>query len=125
MDHFLNALKETEPSATREVMVEIPDTGWSSIGGLEEVKQQLREAVEWPLKYPGFFQEYDIEPYKGVLLYGPPGTGKTMLAKALAHESDLNFILVNGPSLLSKWVGESEKGLREIFRKAKRGVTLQ
>ncbi|RJX27449.1 MAG: AAA family ATPase [Dethiobacter sp.] len=122
MDHFLNALKEIEPSSTREVIVEIPDVGWSSIGGLEAVKKQLREAVEWPLKYPRFFQEYDINPYKGILLYGLPGTGKTMLAKALARESELNFILVNGPSLLSKWVGESEKGLREIFRKAKQAA---
>ncbi len=122
MEHFLQALKEIEPSTTREILVEVPETRWSSIGGLEEVKQTLREAVEWPLKFQFFLQEYDIEPYKGILLHGPPGTGKTMLARALACESQLNFILVNGPSLLSKWVGESEKGLREIFRKAKQAA---
>jgi transitional endoplasmic reticulum ATPase len=117
--HFFQALTEVEPSASREVMVEIPTVTWDMIFGLDDIKKQLREAVEWPLKYPELFKQYGLEPYKGIMLYGPPGTGKTMLAKAVAHESELNFILVNGPLLLSKWLGETEKGIREVFRKAK------
>jgi transitional endoplasmic reticulum ATPase len=117
--HFAKALREVEPSAIREVLVEAPVVKWSDICGLEKIKAQLREAIEWPLKYPGIYHRYGLEPYKGILLYGLPGTGKTMLVKAVAHETELNFILINGPFLLSKWVGETEKSIREIFRKAK------
>ncbi len=116
---FVDALKVVRPSAMREVLVETPDVGWESIGGLLDVKNKLKEAVEWPLKNPGMFKRLGIRPPRGILLYGPPGTGKTMLAKAVAKESEANFILINGPSLLSKWVGESEKAVREIFRKAR------
>ena len=116
---FVDALKIVRPSAMREVLVETPDVNWTDIGGLEEVKDRLKEAVEWPLKRPEAFKRLGIRPPRGVLLYGPPGTGKTLLAKAVAKESESNFILINGPSLLSKWVGESEKAVREIFRKAR------
>jgi len=116
---FDEARKHVEPSAMREVLVEVPDVKWSHIGGLEAVKQELREAVEWPLKYADVFEKLQTRAPKGVLLFGPPGTGKTMLAKAVANESECNFIAVKGPELLSKWVGESEKGVREIFRKAR------
>ena len=116
---FRNAQKEIQPSALREVLVQIPDIKWDDVGGLEDVKQELKEAVEWPLKHPETFQRLGIRPPKGTLLYGIPGTGKTLLAKAVASESEANFISVKGPELLSKWVGESEKGVREVFRKAK------
>ncbi|MDD1775066.1 MAG: CDC48 family AAA ATPase [Methanobacterium sp.] len=116
---FKEALKEIQPSALREVLVQVPDIKWDDIGGLESPKQELREAVEWPLKYPDNFEKFGVRPPKGVLIYGPPGTGKTLLAKAVANESDSNFIAVKGPELLSKWVGESEKGVREVFRKAR------
>jgi transitional endoplasmic reticulum ATPase len=116
---FDNALKMVEASAMREVMIEVPEVHWEEVGGLEEAKQGLREAVEWPLKNPEAFKRMGIEPPKGILLYGPPGTGKTILAKAVATESEANFISVAGPELLSKWVGESEKAVREIFRKAR------
>ena len=116
---FQEALKIVRPSAMREVLVETPDVNWDDIGGLELIKSQLKEAVEWPLKKPEVFEQMGIRPPRGILLYGPPGTGKTLLAKAVAKESEANFILINGPSLLSKWVGESEKGLRDIFRKAR------
>ena len=116
---FKSAQKEIQPSALREVLVQIPDIKWDDIGGLGDVKQELKEAVEWPLKHPETFQRLGIRPPKGTLLYGVPGTGKTLLAKAVASESEANFISVKGPELLSKWVGESEKGVREIFRKAK------
>ncbi|MBN2014640.1 MAG: CDC48 family AAA ATPase [Candidatus Altiarchaeota archaeon] len=116
---FMNALKSISPSALREVMVEVPDVKWGDIGGLERMKQELREAVEWPLKYPEAFQRMGIRPSKAVLLYGPSGCGKTLLAKAAATESEANLIAVKGPELLSMWVGESEKGVREIFKKAK------
>ncbi len=119
MADFLDALKEIDPSAMREVLVEIPDVSWEQIGGLEDVKEELREAVEWPLKYPDLFAQLNASPPKGLLLYGPPGTGKTLLAKAVAHESESNFISVKGPELLNKFVGESEKALREVFRKAR------
>jgi len=119
MDDFLSVIKEIEPSALREVFVEIPDVKWEDIGGLGDVKQELQEAVEWPLKYHGLFVHTDATPPKCILLYGPPGTGKTLMAKAAAHESEANFISIKGPELLSKWVGESEKGVREIFRKAR------
>jgi len=116
---FIGSLKVVRPSAMREVLVETPDVNWSDIGGMAEIKNKLKEAVEWPLKKPEVFKRMGIRPPKGILLYGPPGTGKTLLAKAVAKESEANFILVNGPSLLSKWVGESEKAVREIFRKAR------
>jgi transitional endoplasmic reticulum ATPase len=118
-DDFAEARKHVEPSAMREVLVEVPDITWKHVGGLEETKQELKEAVEWPLKYPDVFERLQTKPPKGILLFGPPGTGKTLLAKAVANESECNFIAVKGPELLSKWVGESEKGVREIFRKAR------
>ena len=116
---FEYALKMVEPSAMREVMIEVPNVKWNDIGGLEKVKQNLQEAVEWPLKNPEDFERLGITPPRGILLYGPPGCGKTMLAKAVATESNANFISVKGPQLFSKWVGESEKRVRELFRKAK------
>ena len=116
---FREALKVVRPSALREVLVEIPNIKWGDIGGLETVKQELIEAVEWPLKHPESFKRPGVNPPKGILLYGAPGTGKTMLAKAVANESQANFILVKGPELLSKWVGESEKAVREVFKKAR------
>ena len=119
MEDFMAAYKEITPTAIREVYIEVPRVRWSDIGGLEEVKQELREAVEWPLKYPDKFKAMGIEPPKGVLLYGPPGCGKTLLAKAVATESEANFIAVRGPELMSKWVGETERGIREVFRKAR------
>ncbi|MEM4525041.1 MAG: CDC48 family AAA ATPase [Methanothermobacter sp.] len=118
-EDFKNALKDIQPSALREVLVQVPNITYEDIGGLEKAKQELREAVEWPLKYPEKFKEFGIKPPKGILLYGSPGTGKTLLAKAVANESEANFIAVKGPELLSKWVGESEKGVREVFRKAR------
>jgi len=119
MKDFLQAMNSVQPTLIREVFVEVPEVRWSDIGGLEDVKQQLREAVEWPLKYPQLFEKMGIRPPKGILLYGPPGVGKTLLAKAAATESEANFIAVNGPEILSKWVGESEKAIREIFRRAR------
>ncbi len=116
---FETALKEIEPSAMREVMVEISKVTWEDVGGLDEAKQEIIEAVEWPLKSPEKFEKMGIQPPKGILLYGPPGTGKTLLAKAVANESSANFISVRGPQLLSKWVGESEKAIREVFKKAR------
>lgn len=121
-DDFLEALREMEPSAMREVMVESPDVKWDDIGGLSQVKQELVESVEWPLTYAKLFAHMDAEPPKGILLYGPPGTGKTMLAKAVATESQANFISIKGPEFLSKWVGESEKAVREVFRKARQAA---
>ena len=118
-EDFMNALKVVQPSALREVILEIPNVRWEDIGDLEQVKQELREAVEWPLKYPDLFKRLGIRPPKGILLYGPPGTGKTLLAKAVANESEANFISVKGPEILSKWVGESEKAVREIFQRAR------
>ena len=122
MQDFMDVIKETEPSAMREVFVEVPDIKWEDIGGLSTIKQELQEAVEWPLKYLGVFTYADATPPKGILLYGPPGTGKTLMAKAAANESEANFISIKGPELLSKWVGESEKGVREIFRKARQAA---
>ncbi|MCH8003820.1 MAG: CDC48 family AAA ATPase [Nanoarchaeota archaeon] len=116
---FKEALKVVRPSALREVFVEIPNIKWDDIGGLEDVKQELIEAVEWPLKFPDSFKRLGVKPPKGLLLYGAPGTGKTLLAKAVANESQANFILVSGPALYSMWVGESEKAVREIFKKAR------
>ncbi len=122
MKDFLDALKDIEPSALREVLVEVPNVRWHDIGGLKNVKQELREAVEWPLKYPEVFEHANASPPKGILLYGPPGTGKTLLAKAVANESEANFISIKGPEVLSKWVGESERAIREIFRKARQAA---
>lgn len=119
MSDFTDVLKEMEPSAMREVFVEVPNVKWEDIGGLVDVKQELMEAVEWPLKYRGLFARTSAKPPKGIFLYGPPGTGKTLMAKAVANESEANFISIKGPELLSKWVGESEKGVREVFRKAR------
>jgi len=118
-EDFKGALKEVEPSAMREVMVEVPNVSWDDVGGLEDVKVILREAVELPLKDPEAFVRIGITPPRGVLLYGPPGTGKTLLAKAIATESEANFISIKGPEVMSKWVGESEKAVRQIFKKAK------
>jgi len=118
-EDFANALRMIQPSALREVILEIPNVKWEDVGDLQSVKQELKEAVEWPLKYPEVFKKLGIRPPRGILLYGPPGTGKTLLAKAVATESEANFISVKGPEVLSKWVGESEKAVREIFRKAR------
>jgi|AntAceMinimDraft_18_1070375.scaffolds.fasta_scaffold05180_2 transitional endoplasmic reticulum ATPase len=119
MDDFMEALKEVEPSAIREVFTEIPDVKWDDVGGHDEIKKILKETVEWPLKYGKLFDYAKTTPSKGIILHGSPGTGKTLLAKAVASESETNFISVKGPELLSKWVGESEKGIREVFKKAK------
>jgi transitional endoplasmic reticulum ATPase len=118
-EDFKDALKEIEPSTMREVLIEVPNVPWTSVGGLKETKQMLREAVEWPLTHPDAFARLGIKPPRGVLLFGPPGTGKTMLAKAVATESQANFISIKGPEVLSKWVGDSEKAVREIFKKAR------
>ena len=116
---FKDSLKVVRPSALREVLIENPTTKWTDIGGLDDVKQELIEAVEWPLKHPESFIRMGVKPPKGILLYGAPGTGKTLLAKAVANESEANFISIKGPELLSKWVGESEKAVREVFKKAR------
>jgi len=118
-DDFQDSLKIVRPSAMREVLVETPNISWSDVGGLENIKQELKEAVEWPLKFPDSFKRMGIRPSRGILLYGPPGTGKTLLAKAVAKESEANFIQVKGPSLLSMWVGKSEEGVRKIFERAR------
>ncbi|MCK4687949.1 MAG: CDC48 family AAA ATPase [Candidatus Lokiarchaeota archaeon] len=119
MNHFETALTGIEPSALREVLITQPTETWDDIGGLEDAKLQLREVIEWPLKYPELYSHLKSKPPNGILLFGPPGSGKTLLAKALAHESEINFIAVKGPEFLSKWVGESEKAVRETFRKAR------
>ena len=121
-DDFREALKEVRPSALREVQVQIPDVNWDDVGGLDELKDELREAVEWPIKHKEAYDYVNVETPKGVLLHGPPGTGKTLIAKALAKMTESNFISIKGPELLSKWVGESEKGVREIFRKARQAA---
>jgi len=121
-EDFREALKEVRPSALREVLVEIPNVTWEDVGGLDGLKEELKEAVEWPLKHKEAFEYVDVATPKGILLYGPPGTGKTLIAKALAKMTESNFISVKGPELLSKWVGESEKGVREIFRKARQAA---
>jgi len=122
MDHFREALKEVEPSALREVFTEIPDVRWGDVGGLEEIKQTLKETIEWPLKYEKLFDQAKTQPAKGILLYGSPGTGKTLIAKAVASECGVNFISVKGPQLLSKYIGESERAVREVFKKAKQAA---
>lgn len=119
MEDFVNAYKEITPTAMREVYIEVPSVHWTDIGGLESVKQELKEAVEWPLKTPEIFERLGIKPPKGILIYGPPGCGKTLLARAVATESEANFITIKGPEVFSKWVGESEKAIREVFRKAR------
>nr|MDO8084240.1 CDC48 family AAA ATPase [Candidatus Sigynarchaeum springense]MDO8119127.1 CDC48 family AAA ATPase [Candidatus Sigynarchaeota archaeon] len=121
-DDFTNALGEIEPSALREVLITTPKETWDDVGGLETAKQELREVAEWPLKYPELFAHMKANLPKGILLYGPPGTGKTLLAKALAHETETNFIAVKGPEFISKWVGESERAVREVFRKARQAA---
>ncbi len=122
MSDFTHALQEVEPSVIREVFVEVPDVRWEDVGGLEQTRQQLIEAVEWPIKYADIFARAGVKPPRGILLSGPPGCGKTMLAKAVANESKVNFISVKGPALLSKYVGESEKGVREVFKKARQAA---
>jgi transitional endoplasmic reticulum ATPase len=119
MDDFFNAYKEVTPTAMREVYIEVSTVNWDDVGGLDDVKQHLKEAVEWPLKNPEIFTKLGIKPPKGILLFGPPGCGKTMLARAVATESEANFISIKGPEVFSKWVGESEKAIREVFRKAR------
>lgn len=118
-EDFTQSLRDIEPSALREVFVEVPDVTWNDIGGLHETKDRMREVVQWPLNYGDVFDDMSLDPAKGVLLYGPPGTGKTLLAKAVANESESNFISIKGPELLNKYVGESEKGVREVFEKAR------
>ncbi|MDH5532385.1 MAG: CDC48 family AAA ATPase, partial [Candidatus Bathyarchaeota archaeon] len=119
MEDFMNAYREITPTAMREVYIEIPAVHWNEVGGLEDVKEELREAVEWPLKTPEVFTKMGIHPPKGILLFGPPGCGKTLLARAVATESEANFITIKGPEVFSKWVGESEKAIREVFRKGR------
>jgi len=121
-DDLTKALREMTPSSLREVFIESPNIHWTDIGGLLDAKQELKEAIEWPMKYPLLFKQTGAKPPKGILLYGPPGTGKTMLARAVATESEANFISVKGPEFMSKWVGESEKAIRETFRKAKQAA---
>jgi transitional endoplasmic reticulum ATPase len=119
MDDFLSAYREITPTAMREVYVEVPQVHWDEVGGLKDVKQELMESVEWPLKKPEVFKKMGIKPPRGILLYGPPGCGKTLLARAVATESEANFISIKGPEIFSKWVGESEKAIREVFRKGR------
>src|SRR5579884_1287016 len=119
---FDEALRDVSPSAMREVLVQRPNINWEDIGGLQQIKEELAEAIEWPLKHADLFTEADVKPPKGILLYGPPGTGKTMIAKAVVTTSEANFISIKGPELISKWVGESEKGVREVFRKARQAA---
>ncbi|TLX99690.1 MAG: AAA family ATPase, partial [Thaumarchaeota archaeon] len=119
---FDEVLRDVQPSAMREVLVQRPNVRWEDIGGLQQIKEELAEAIEWPLKHADLFTEADVKPPKGILLYGPPGTGKTMIAKAVSATSEANFISIKGPELISKWVGESEKGVREVFRKARQAA---
>jgi transitional endoplasmic reticulum ATPase len=121
-EDFTKALVEVIPSGMREVFIENPDVSWDEVGGLDEVKRELQEAVEWPMKYPGLYDKLGHKMPRGILLHGPSGTGKTLLAKAVATESEANFVSVRGPELLSKWVGESERGIREIFKRARQSA---
>ena len=122
MDDFREAIRDVEPSALREIYVEVPKVTWGEVGGLEEVKDRLKESVEWPLSFPERFEHFGIKPPRGIVLFGAPGTGKTLLAKAIANEAQANFISIKGPEMVSKWVGESEKAVREIFKKAKQSA---
>ena len=124
MEHLLKVRTRVKPSAMREVLVEVPEVTWADIGGLEGLKLKLRQAVEWPVKHPEVFTRMGISAPKGLLMYGPPGCSKTMIAKALANESRLNFLSIKGPELFSKWVGESERAVREVFRRARQVLTL-
>ena len=119
MDNFRFALGASNPSALRETVVEVPNVKWEDIGGLENIKDELRETVQYPVEHPEKFVKFGLQPSKGVLFYGPPGTGKTLLAKAIANECAANFISVKGPELLSMWFGESESNIRDIFDKAR------
>ena len=119
MEDFHLAIKDIEPSALREVYIEVPQVSWDQVGGLEEVKERLKESIEWPLNRPESFEHFGIKPPRGIILFGAPGTGKTLIAKAIANEAKANFITIKGPELISKWVGESEKAVREVFKKAK------
>jgi transitional endoplasmic reticulum ATPase len=119
MSDFRQAIKEIEPSALREIYLEVPEVSWDQVGGLEEVKERLKESIEWPLTKPEMFEHFGINPPRGIVLFGAPGTGKTLIAKAIANEAKANFITIKGPELISKWVGESEKAVREVFKKAK------
>tara|TARA_B100000700_G_scaffold291216_1_gene350021 strand:+ start:5534 stop:7759 length:2226 start_codon:yes stop_codon:yes gene_type:complete len=119
MSDFRQAIKEIEPSALREIYLEVPEVSWDQVGGLEEVKERLKESIEWPLTKPDVFEHFGIKPPRGIVLFGAPGTGKTLIAKAIANEAKANFITIKGPELISKWVGESEKAVREVFKKAK------
>ena len=119
MSDFRQAIKEIEPSALREIYLEVPEVSWDEVGGLEEVKERLKESIEWPLTKPELFEHFGINPPRGILLFGAPGTGKTLIAKAIANEAKANFITIKGPELISKWVGQSEKAIREVFKKAK------
>jgi transitional endoplasmic reticulum ATPase len=121
-EDFVGALREIQPTAMREVTLEVPDVRWADIGGLEKIKQKLQQTVQWPLQHPESFSRLGVEPPRGVLLFGPPGCGKTLLARAVATESEANFISIKGPEVLSKWVGESEKAVREVFRRARQAA---
>ena len=122
MSDFREAMKEIEPSALREIYLEIPEVSWEDVGGLNEVKERLKESIEWPLTKPELFEHFGINPPRGIVLFGAPGTGKTLLAKAIASEAKANFITIKGPELISKWVGQSEKAIREVFKKAKQSA---
>ena len=119
MADFKMAIKEVEPSALREIYLEVPEVSWDEVGGLQDIKDRLKESIEWPLTKPELFDHFGINPPRGIVLFGAPGTGKTLLAKAIANEAKANFITIKGPELISKWVGESEKAVREVFKKAK------
>ena len=119
MADFRMAIKEVEPSALREIYLEVPEVSWDEVGGLQEIKDRLKESIEWPLTKPELFEHFGINPPRGIVLFGAPGTGKTLLAQAIANEAKANFIKIKGPELISKWVGESEKAVREVFKKAK------
>ena len=122
MVDFREAIKEIEPSALREIYVEVPTASWDDVGGLDEIKERLKESIEWPLNQPETFEHFGIKPPRGIVLFGAPGTGKTLIAKAIANEAKANFISIKGPEMISKWVGESERAVREVFKKAKQAA---